>query len=86
MPDAHAADGGSRSPGSTTTQVGDLTRHTQSILERAQAYADAMRAETDQVLATARDEAARIRAEVQSLNDGWRDGGALRIPQRGKDQ
>ena len=55
------------SPVATTTQVGDLTRHTQSILERAQAYADAMRAETDQVLAAARAEAARIREEVQGL-------------------
>ena len=30
-------------PGSPDEVIGDLTRHTQSILERAQAYADAQR-------------------------------------------
>ena len=57
------ADTGSRNSSTPNTPIGDLTRHTQSILERAQSYADAMRAETDEVLATARADAERMMDE-----------------------
>ena len=60
MPDVSPADAATRSQGAPTTQIGDLTRHTQSILERAQAYADEARAESDKLLAEARAEAARL--------------------------
>ena len=68
MPEAPSAAAEPRTAGARTQQVGDLTRHTQSILERAQAHADAMRAETERTLAQAQADSTRLRDEATEVN------------------
>ena len=67
-PVSTACDDGAMSE-TVAPQSDGTARHTASILERAQAYADATRADADRVLAEARTVAERLRSDAQVLHD-----------------